>query len=107
MPNYVFTGPVPMIFGGFKYGDGITVAGVTDKDGQTVVLTPNDSVVSQIAIDHAYLVLMPESPTKKSSDSSEPVSEVPVESVVETPVILDPTAVEPIAETATDSLSKE
>jgi len=106
MPNYVFTGTVPMIFGGFKYGDGITVAGVTDKDGETVVLFPDAFVTSQVAIDHAYLTLMPDAPLTKSSKSDPTSVESPVTAdglVTEVPLVAENIVPEIVAESLSEA----
>jgi hypothetical protein len=83
-----------MIFGGFKYGEGITVAGVTDKDGQTVVLRNGDAVTSEIAIDHAFLEPAPQVDSKVAKKNVKPVEPV-------VPTDAAPVEAEPVVEPVT------
>lgn len=95
MPKYVFTGPVPMIFGDFRHGEGIMVNGVEDKDGQTVVLRLNDSIVSETPIIHAFLTEMPETPASPDKKTAKKPVETAVETVPESVVVDEPTADQP------------
>jgi hypothetical protein len=73
MPKYVFTSPEPMVFGDLHYGENAEVEGVSDRDGQAVVLFEGDVITTKDSIEHAFL-----KPSGKTAPAVEPVVDAPV-----------------------------
>lgn len=81
MPTYTFIGEQSMIFGDLHYGKGASVEGVTDREGEAIVLTSGDILSTSEPITHAFLIAHEEGtidrgeqPTKKSKSTKGDVS---------------------------------
>lgn len=56
MPTYTSISPYDLILGDLHYGVNASVEGVTDRDGEAVVLEPGQIIDVPEGIHHAFLV---------------------------------------------------
>jgi hypothetical protein len=56
MPTYISNSPYDLIFGDLHYGVNAFVDGVTDRDGQAVVLGLGEIIDVPEGINHAFLI---------------------------------------------------
>ena len=56
MPKYTSISPYDLILGDLHHGVNASVAGVTDRDGEAVVLEPGQIIDVPEGIHHAFLV---------------------------------------------------
>ena len=56
MPRYTYNGQQALVFGDLHYGVNASVDGVTDRDGEAVVLQSGDVVTTNEVVTHAFLL---------------------------------------------------